>query len=457
LGRGPLNVLSIMLQINRSEIEQPIPVDEQSLDLSYYAVLLKKRILFLILPFVLVLAGGSALAMLWPATYLSEGKILVESQQIPTDLVRPSVTTGAKERIQVIQQRVLTRENLLAIADKYQMYPSRRDRLSRTELLDVLRENILIEPIDLDQASGRNQTIALKVGFTDQRPDVATKVANDLLTLFLNEDARNRTNRATETSRFLAREAQRLEGELTAIEVKIVEAKRQLRNSPTLDSAGGYQVSPVTALKTELAQKRAIYSKTHPLVKRLEAQLAAVEQLDLPSPASTAQGRTGSTADDGLDALIAQRTSIQKNVENANQKLTAARLGESLERDQFSERLEVLEQAVTPQKPVKPNRPKIIALAFVAAVIAGLGAVFVIEMFDKTIRGSQDLLRLGGGGHMVVIIPYLSTKAELKQTKQRMGTAAAIFILCLVAGLAAVNYLVRPLDELWPLIVARIM
>ena len=54
----------------------------------------------------------------------------------------------------------------------------------------------------------------------DRRPDVATKVANELMTLFLNEDARNRTNRAMETTRFLAREAQRLEAELAAIEAK---------------------------------------------------------------------------------------------------------------------------------------------------------------------------------------------------------------------------------------------
>ena len=57
--------------------------------------------------------------MLWPPTYLSEGKILVESQQIPVDLVKPTVTTASKERIQVIEQRVMTRDNLLAILDKY--------------------------------------------------------------------------------------------------------------------------------------------------------------------------------------------------------------------------------------------------------------------------------------------------------------------------------------------------
>jgi uncharacterized protein involved in exopolysaccharide biosynthesis len=446
-----------MLQTQTSDIEHAYLIDEQPTDLSYYWVLLRKRILFLFIPFLVVFAVGIAVALLWPPLYMSEGKILVESQQIPSDLVRPTVTTAAKERIQVIQQRVLTRENLLALVDKYQMYPDQRGRLSRTELLDLMRENIRIEPIDLDQASGRNQTIAIKVGFTNQRPDVATRVANDLLTLFLNEDARNRTNRAIETSRFLSREAQRLESELSALEVKIAEGKKQLRSNSIgeLGANGTYQPSPATALKTELAQKRAIYSKSHPVVKRLEAQLAALEKLDLPEPSITPQAARPSANLDDLDGLLAQRSSLQKSVEAANQKLTAARLGESLERDQFSERLEVLEQAVPPQKPIKPDRVKIAAFAFMAAIVAGFGGVFAIETFDKTIRGSRDLLRVAGGSQ-IVIIPYLATKAELMRSKRRLFTAVAILILCLLAALAAVHLFIRPLDELWPLILARL-
>jgi Uncharacterized protein involved in exopolysaccharide biosynthesis len=129
-----------MLQYDRSHPQAPVESDEIGLDPSYYLAILRKRIYYIIIPFVLVLAAGSAAAMLWPPTYLSEGKLLVESQQIPVDLVRPTVTAGSKERIQVIEQRVMTRDNLLAIMDKYQMFADRRDRLSRTELLDLMRE-----------------------------------------------------------------------------------------------------------------------------------------------------------------------------------------------------------------------------------------------------------------------------------------------------------------------------
>src|SRR5262245_39202233 len=126
-----------MLQNDR-HIEPRYGHHDRGLDHSDYFRLLEKRIFSVLIPFVLVVAAGSAAALLWPPTYLSEGKILVESQQIPTDLVRPTVTATAQERIQVIQQRVMTRDKLLTIMDKYQNFADRRARWSRSGLLDLM-------------------------------------------------------------------------------------------------------------------------------------------------------------------------------------------------------------------------------------------------------------------------------------------------------------------------------
>src|SRR5262249_43937612 len=161
------------------------------------------------------------------------------------------------------------------------------------------------------------------------------------------------------------------EGELGSIETKIAELKRQQRNSPMLQTVGG-QLSPLAAAKAELAAKSAIYSKSHPELRRLKAQIEALEKMDLAAPQSpvAAAVPVEQIDSEALDALLGQRKTIQNSLENATQKLAAARLGENLERDQFSERLEVIEQAVMPQKPTKPDRPKFIALAFFAAIMA---------------------------------------------------------------------------------------
>lgn len=426
-------------------------IEDQSLDPSHYYEILKNRKFYGLIPFVGVFVIGFAIALLWPPTFLSEGKILVQSQQIPIDLVRPTVTATASERLATIEQRVMTRDNLLKIVDKYQLFADKRDTLSRTEMLDEMRANIVIKAVEMDLQRRQNEnfTVAISVGFTDRRPDVATKVANELITLFLNEDARNRTARATETTKFLEQEVQKLQTDLAAIDVKLLESRKQ-------EPAGETTLPQLTALKMELAQKTAVYSPSHPEVKRLKAAIEALEKVTVPAaPPQAASATRGNLTNEPLDPLWLQRMGVQQNLETTAQKLAAARRGESLERDQFAERLEVLEQAVPPQKPLKPNRPKIIAFAFLAAVMAGFAGIMAVESFDKTIRGSKDLLAVANG-QLIVAIPYIVTQGELFHKKRRIVVVVGLSIVVVLAGLAAVHFLVRPLDELWMVLMQRL-
>ena len=434
--------------LDNSRTQNPMDVEEQSLDPLHYLGVLRKRKFYGLIPFVGVFAIGFAVAMVWPPTFLSEGKILIESQQIPVDLVRPTVTATAAERIATIQQRVMTRDNLLKIVDKYQLFADQRDRLSRTDLLDVMRANTVIKPVDLEliKQQNTNFTVAITVGFMDRRPDVATQVANELITLFLDEDARNRTNRATETTKFLAQEQEKLKAELAAIDAKILQSYHQPQET-TRETT----LHELMNLKTELAAKLAIYSDSHPDVKRLKAQIAALEKVTVPVTTQAVNNSNNRI----IDPLLLQRLSVQQNLESTSEKLAAAQRGENLERDQFSERLQILEQAIPPQRPIKPNRPKIIALAFIGALAAGFAGIWMIESIDRTIRGNNDLLAVANG-QLIVAIPYIATKAELSKKKNRMVIILGILLAIFLATMAAVHFFIRPLDELWVVFMTRL-
>ncbi len=143
---------------------------------SFYWALFKRRWAYFFIPFVLIAPAGVAVAYLWPPTFLSEGKILVQSQQIPSELVHSTVTSAAQERIQVIQQRTMTRDNLIAIADKFQLFPDKRTLMSVTELVELMKKNTKFAPVDLQfdfkqrsRAAMENPTIVFSVGFEYRR------------------------------------------------------------------------------------------------------------------------------------------------------------------------------------------------------------------------------------------------------------------------------------------------
>lgn len=416
---------------------------ERGVDVWHYIAILRRRIYFLVIPFVLVFAGGFAMAMLMPAIYVAEGKLLVESQQIPTELVRPTITATAKERIQVIEQRVMTRDNLLAIADRYQLFPGKRQNLSATQLLDLMRQRTRLTPFELDQRRRSDAlTIALTVAFEYEQADVAMRVANELVTLILNEDARNRTSRAHETTSFLAREVKKLEGELGTIEAQIADFRTKNNRETVADKT----TMQLALLKAEFQEKATLYTDAHPEMVRLKRQMAVLEKI----AAQTTQFESG------LEALVGQRAAIQKNLEGATQRAAQARLGESLERAQFSERLEVLEQAVLPQKPTKPNRPKLLGVAFALALLAGFGAVAAMEIFNRTIWTTRDLYAVADA-FLVVPIPYIATKKELIQRRVRAALSTGTFAGVLFVGVLSTHFLVRPLDQLWSSFLVRLL
>src|SRR5689334_16148254 len=261
-----------MLQkVNFEEGGLQEPDQSQLLRPEYYWELIKRRWLYFLIPFILIASAGEVLVYLWPATFLSEGKILVQSQQIPTELVRPTVTSAAQERIQVIEQRTMTRDNLVAIADKFQLFPDKRPLISVTELVALIRKQAKIAPVDVQldfrQRSRDNPTIVFAVGFEYSDPQIAARVANELMTRILNEDLRDRTSRATDTTKFLTREVQKLSADNAALDAKIA----QLKLSQGKPASGNSDQPPLLAqLKTELVQKGALYSDKHPVIQSLK-------------------------------------------------------------------------------------------------------------------------------------------------------------------------------------------
>ena len=422
-----------MVQEQNRLMQAHLDRPDSGLDVWRYIGILRRRFLYFVFPFVIIASAGFAITMLLPAVYVAEGKLLVESQQIPTELVRSTITASAKERIQVIEQRIMTRENLLALADKYQMFAGRRQAMSGTEILDLMRTRTRMVPFELDQSRRSDTvTIALNIGFEYEQPDIAMRVANELLTLILNEDARNRTRRAQETTNFLTSEVKRLEAELGSIEGQVTEFKRRY-NGETASEKAAVQLA---LLKAEFQEKSALYADAHPEMVRLKRQIVALEKV----VAKTGQFESG------LEALQNQRAALQKNLENASQKALAARLGESLERAQFSERLEVIEQAILPQKPTKPNRPKLLALSFALALLGGIGMVTLVHMLSGAIQGPRDLYGVADA-YLLVAIPYIATKKESFRKKLRMAATISAALGSVAVGLISVHLLLRP--HLW--------
>ncbi|MEW8052416.1 MAG: lipopolysaccharide biosynthesis protein [Candidatus Thiodiazotropha sp.] len=214
--------------------------EEELLGIGDYLAILKRRKMQLIVPAAIILLLSIGLALGLPSIYRAEATILIEQQEIPSELVRSTVTSYAGERIQVISQRVMTTENLGKIIDNYGLYKEERDDTSITLLAEKLHEDIELEMISadvVDPRSGRptTATIAFTLAFSNKDPRIAQKVTNELVSLYLDENLRQRTQSALETSSFLSAEADRLNREISELEASLADFKKKhVNNLPEL-------------------------------------------------------------------------------------------------------------------------------------------------------------------------------------------------------------------------------
>ncbi len=201
-------------------------------DLKYYLAALSYRKGRVLLIVALVFIASVSVAFGLPPVYRSTATILIEEQDIPQDLVRSTVTSYADQRIQVISQRVMSRANLKSIIEKYNLYENEARVETAERIIDRMRKDVNLEILSsevIDPRSGRptQATIAFSISYDSRDPDTAQRVVNELVSLYLTENIRNRTQKAEETSEFLRDEADRLSRKLAALEERMARFKER--------------------------------------------------------------------------------------------------------------------------------------------------------------------------------------------------------------------------------------
>lgn len=206
--------------------------EEETKDFREYIQFVTRRKRQIFWPMFLLLFVGAVITVSLPATYQSRATILIEEQEVPPDLVRSTVTSYADQRIQTIKHQVMSRSNLLKIIDQYHLYPDVRERKTTEEVLKRLVDDIDLEVINaevVDRRTGQSThaMIAFTLSYEGETPALAQKVANELTSLFLEENLRTRGRNAQETTVFLQQEAERLSERIGALEQKIAEMKQR--------------------------------------------------------------------------------------------------------------------------------------------------------------------------------------------------------------------------------------
>lgn len=362
---------------------------EYELSLYDYLSIMRRRAPYMIGIFVAVLLISAVVAIAIPPTYRATGTIMVDSLQIPDNIVPNAIKNQLDEQINSIKQRVMTRESLLQIANKHGLFKENIGSLTSTELIAKMRDRIFVEtgnPNDTARSSRQGpQAIAFTLSFEDRKPEVALQVTNDLITLFMDWNVKLRTENATETTSFLTEESDKLRVEVDRLESLIAAYKQQNKNAlpeqltlrmsllaraendlreverdlrSTKEELRTLEVEltaarrgigeenssqSLPALQAELTRLSSVYKESHPDIRRLKRKIEALEKTpDTPASgiastdvSSLAVYRIQARIDSDkarLNSLAQQKEMLQSKIsENERAMILTPKVGQDLD------------------------------------------------------------------------------------------------------------------------------
>jgi polysaccharide chain length determinant protein (PEP-CTERM system associated) len=240
----------------------------------------KRRRSSFIVPALCVLVVAALVALLLPSFYKSTATILIEEQEIPTEMVMTTVTSYAEQRIQQINQRIMSFTRLLEIIERFNLYADMKGRNATEEIVEQMRKDTELKPVSaeiIDRRTGRptSATIAFTLSYQGKDPAVVEKVANVLTSLYLEENLRVRTKQAQNATDFLEGEVGRVKQELAEIEGKMAVFKgRNINELPEVMQLNLQTLSTIERnLDAFVAQQRSLKEREG----YLETQLVSVK------------------------------------------------------------------------------------------------------------------------------------------------------------------------------------
>ncbi len=242
-----------------------------NLDLVFYRAILLRRLPVMML-FILLLSGlGFVTAFNLPETYSTSARLLVESSQIPDAMFTSTVVTDPAEQLEVIEQRLMTRANLIDIANRYNVFEEMR-AMEADLVVTQMRTSTQIRR----SSGGRGAGAMMTISFDARAPQIAANVVNEYVTLVLQESSSFRASRAENTLQFFQQEVDRLDEELTRQSVEIARFKSE--NADALPQDRGFRLQRVSLLQERLERLAQELSFSRQQRETLELRLDAAGQ-----------------------------------------------------------------------------------------------------------------------------------------------------------------------------------
>ncbi|NWG13272.1 MAG: hypothetical protein HXY20_07040 [Acidobacteria bacterium] len=194
-----------------------------------YLALLVRRKWWLIIPFIALSGIAILISLIIPPVFVSDTMILIEPREVPPEIVPDMVTETTDERLNAIEQAVLSRTILLRVLSEFAGGLTDYRGLNDERKVAKIKKRIKLDFPDERRRGKYLPTSHFRISFRDPSPDIAQKVTSRLAALFIEQESRSRESQIFGTTDFLSGEIAKVAQHLKETEDRLKALKQRYR------------------------------------------------------------------------------------------------------------------------------------------------------------------------------------------------------------------------------------
>jgi polysaccharide chain length determinant protein (PEP-CTERM system associated) len=176
--------------------------------------ILTRRAWIVVLTLMMCVGAAVAVSKRLPNQYRSETLIMLIPQRISETYVRAQVTAKIEDRLNSLEDQILSRSRLERIILDLNLYPALRRKLPMEDVVQRMRDDINVK------VEGKE---SFRISYISQESKTAQKTTERLASLFIEENMRDRENVAEDTNQFLESQLEDAKRRLQTQEKKLEE------------------------------------------------------------------------------------------------------------------------------------------------------------------------------------------------------------------------------------------
>src|SRR5438477_12055208 len=166
--------------------------------------IVRRRRLLALATFAAVVAAAVSFAIYLPDLYRAQALVLIE-RPVDESIVRSAESAPGEleSRLHIIKQEILSRERLLALITRFNLYPKYMKSHDVDDALNQMRSDVEVNPSGPEQVNGKTKTVSFTLNYTGDSAQSVADVTNAIAAFYVETNDSMQSKEANSTSQFL--------------------------------------------------------------------------------------------------------------------------------------------------------------------------------------------------------------------------------------------------------------